>query len=119
MHGNKDHHNHPFHPAKYVFFAVVAAAFVLLMGGVVMLLWNAILPRVLGVNPLTFWEAVGLLVLSKILFGGFGGMRKWDKSRRHGRPGRSRRAGWREKWMNMSDEERQEFKAKWKERCKK
>ena len=55
-----------------------------------MWLWNAILPPLLGVKMLTsFWQALGLLVLSRILFGSFskGG------SRYRGGPSR-----WKEKW---------------------
>lgn len=97
---------------KGFFAACMIAAGVLLFGGVVMLLWNAILPKVANVSPLNFWQAVGLLALSRILFGGF----------RFGRPGGggpafNRRKQWREKWMNMSEEEKAEFKAKWRERC--
>lgn len=83
----------------------------LMLGWVVMLLWNAILPKVMtGVAVLTYWQAVGLFILSKILFGGF-----------HGKP-RPNQGGamhWRERWRNMSEEERAQFKAKWRERCKK
>ena len=114
MHGNKNFRKPPFHPAKIIFFAVVAIAFALAVGWIVMWLWNAILPSVANVKPLTYWQAVGLLVLSRILFGGFGGSRKWEKQSRRFQ---NRGGRWREKWMNMSEEERQEFKAKWKERC--
>jgi len=48
-------------------------AFVLLGGLAVMLLWNAILPTVLGVSVLNIWQAIGILALSRLLFGGFGG----------------------------------------------
>lgn len=93
----------------FIPFAILG--FVLLLGWVVMLLWNAILPKVVtGVSVLTYWQAVGLLVLSKILFGGF-----------HGKP-RPHQGGamhWRERWRNMNEEERNQFKAKWRERCKK
>jgi hypothetical protein len=39
---------------------------------VVMLLWNAILPALLGVKLIGYWQAMGLLILSRILFGSFG-----------------------------------------------
>jgi hypothetical protein len=90
----------------FIPFAVVGA--VLLFGWVVMLLWNAILPTVTGVSALTYWQAVGLLVLCKILFGGFRG---------GGRPPYSKTSHWREKWRNMNEEERTQFKAAWRERC--
>ena len=92
----------------FIPFAIVAA--VLLFGGVVMLLWNAILPPVLGVAALNYWQAVGLLLLCRILFGGFRG---------GGRPPHGKPTHWRGKWMNMNEEERTRFKEEWRERCKK
>jgi hypothetical protein len=38
----------------------------------VMLLWNVLLPQIFGITAVNFWQALGLLALSKILFGGFG-----------------------------------------------
>jgi hypothetical protein len=76
-----------------------------------MSLWNAILPAVLHVSTITFWQALGILVLSKILFGGFHGGGGW----------RQKRQQWREKmsqkWDNMSPEQREKFKQHWKNRC--
>lgn len=81
-------------------------------GLVVMGLWNAILPAVLGVKTISFMQALGILLLSKILFGGFGG-------KRH-------RGGWKDKgrWMEMKDkfagmsaEDREKFKAEWRNKC--
>lgn len=97
---------------KMLFFAAMATIFVFVLGTVVMYLWNAILPEVIGAKPLTFWKAVGLLALTRILFGGFrfGGHRRgW---------GQRKGQHWRNKWMNMSEMEKTEFKDKWKERCK-
>lgn len=74
--------------------------------GVVMLLWNALLPEILGVKAISFWQAMGILVLSKILFGGFrgGGFRKCrdQKMMQNG--------------DNFSTEERERFKEKMRER---
>jgi Ca2+/H+ antiporter, TMEM165/GDT1 family len=94
---------------KWMIFApFVFAGAVLLFGWVVMLLWNAILVPVLSVGLLSFWQAVGLLVLTRILFGSMGGG-GWK------RKGPS--PGFRNKWMNMSDEEKLKFKEEWKRRC--
>ncbi len=98
-------------PPKLLF-ALMAIAAILLFGAIVMWLWNAILPHtVTGVNPINYWQGVGLLVLSKILFGGFrgsgGGGRRW------GSVGRLR-----EKYRNMSGEEREQFKEAWRQRCR-
>ena len=98
-------------PLKVLFFLAMAALFFFVLGHVIMFLWNEILVEVTGVKPLSYWQAIGLFVLARILFGGF----------RFGpRPGRwgKRRKAWREKWRNMSEEEREEFKRKWKERCR-
>ena len=98
---------------RFFFFPFIAAAALLLFGAIVMYLWNAILPEVTSVHPITFWQAIGLLVLSRILFGGFGGGR-WRGGRRHMHRGGPH---FREKWMRMNDEERARFRAEWRERC--
>ena len=45
----------------------------ILMGFVIMWLWNWLMPELFGLPTVTYWQAVGLCALSKILFGGFGG----------------------------------------------
>lgn len=69
---------------------------------VVMSLWNALLPSIFAVRAITFWQALGILVLSKILFGGF----------RQGGPGGNPRFRRRmmERWEQMTPEEREKFK---------
>jgi len=91
-----------------LFFGTIA---VTAFGFIVMSLWNALLPAILGVKAITFLQALGLLLLSKILFGGFGGGgRGWRGS-----------PAWKQKmkqrWDNMTPEEREKFKAEWKHRC--
>src|SRR5688572_11557659 len=93
---------------KALLIPFIIAGAVLLFGGVVMLLWNAILPGVVGVSTITFWQALGILLLAKILFGGFRG----------GWGGRARRGMyWKQKWMSMSEAERAKFKEEWTKRC--
>lgn len=46
--------------------------FIAVGGVVVLLLWNWLLPDIFGVRQITFWQALGLLALCRILFGGFG-----------------------------------------------
>lgn len=103
----------------FLFFPVFAVAAALLMGVVVRFLWNAILPALLGVAVISYWQAVGLLVLCRILFGNFGrgfmgGNPRWknNEGTRIGPP-------WREKWANMTDEERTKLKEEWRRRCQK
>ena len=52
------------------------------VGGVVVLqLWNWLLPPLFGVPEVSFWQALGILALSRILFGGLG-----DPTRDRARP---------------------------------
>jgi hypothetical protein len=74
-------------------------------GVAVMLLWNALMPQIFGLMPLSYLQATGLLVLARALFGGFGG--GWH-GRHHGHHGDRLR----EKFISMSDEERREFFAR-------
>jgi hypothetical protein len=82
--------------------------FVWIFGEIVMHLWNWLLPSLFGWHPITFWQALGLLVLCRILFGGFGG-------RGHDGPGRRRMSE--RRWARMTPEEREAFRQKMKNRC--
>jgi hypothetical protein len=98
---------------KFIFFPVIALAFVFAAGGAVMLLWNSILPEVItAVRPVTYAQAVGILVLARILFGGFRGRSGYGKNGMN-----KALPPWREKMMNMSEEEREKFKSEWRDRC--
>lgn len=79
---------------------------------IIMGLWNAILPEISQMSSINYWQALGLFILSRIFFGGFrcGG-------RSHGGRAKFRGAGFRQKFMNMTEEERVAFKQRWKERC--
>ena len=98
---------------KAVMILVFCTAFVMLFSFIVMSLWNAILPAVLGVKLITFWQAMGILVLSKILFSGFGGFHHKKEQFRN-----RFRQKMMAKWETMSPEEKQKFKDEWKDRCK-
>ena len=97
---------------KGLMFVVLFIAGVLLFSLAVMGLWNAILPAVLGVKAITFIQAFGILILSKILFGGFGRRGGWNRGGHH-----QWKRGMQDKWANMTPEEREKFKAEWKSRC--
>jgi len=57
-----------------IFFGILAAiAFALLFGYVIMWLWNWLMPDIFGLTTITYWQAVGILVLGKLIFGGLGG----------------------------------------------
>jgi len=86
-----------------LFFLIFGVAIFAIFGLVVMWLWNWLLPSIFGITAIDFWQALGILALSKILFGGFcfGKHHFKHKHRHHNRL--------RERWMKMSDEEREEF----------
>ncbi len=84
------------------------AAFVALGGAVVQQLWNWLLPPLFGWRALTFWQALGLLALCRILFGGLGG-------RGAGRFGWRRRMA--EHWERMTPEERERLRQGLRGRC--
>lgn len=54
-----------------VFVPLFFTAYLGLFGCCVMLLWNWLIPALFGLSTITFWQAAGLLLLSKILLGGF------------------------------------------------
>lgn len=51
---------------------VLAGLFALVFGYVVMLLWNWIMPALFGISTITFWQAFGIILLGKLIFGGLG-----------------------------------------------
>ena len=59
-------------PAALVLGPIAFAVFIAVGGGIVMLLWNWLLPPLFDVRPITLWQGFGLLVLCRILFGGLG-----------------------------------------------
>ncbi len=102
---SKNHHR----KFKWMFILIIPIA-VLLISWVIMLLWNAILPDVIPVKNINFGQAVGIFILSRILFGSF---RNFPGYRRKSFIG----AHLRERWMSMTDEEKENFRKAWKERC--
>jgi len=71
--------------AMGVGFAILGMGLLFLFGWVVMLLWNWLMPDIFGLKRLGYWQAWGLLILSHILFKGFGsghGSARSDRKRR-------------------------------------
>jgi hypothetical protein len=91
-----------------VLFIIVAPIAILVFGGIVMWLWNNSLVPVLHVSTITFWQGLGILVLSKILFGSFsggGGSRGYYMKQRM-------------MWKNMTPEQKEKFKEEWRNRSR-
>ena len=55
---------------RIALFALIGVAFVAVFGLVLMSLWNWLMPALFGWKLITLWEALGLLILTRILFGG-------------------------------------------------
>ena len=87
---------------------------VLLFGLVTMSLWNWLIPVLFNGPVISFWQALGLFLLAKILFGGWGG-----KGHCHGH-GASSGEHWKaifyNKFSSMTPEERTALKEKMKEK---
>jgi|SRR5579871_883763 len=81
--------------------AVGIVLFLFVGGEVVMHLWNWLLPPLFGWRTLGFWQALGLLALCRILFGGLGGHRGRGPGFRRHRFGGCR---------SMTPEEREKFR---------
>jgi len=91
---------------KFRFFGILAfLAMIAAFSAAAMFLWNALMPQVFALPVLSYWQSMGMVILAKIFFGGMGpgrmGMRGFGIAR-HGNP-------LREKWLNMSEDERKEF----------
>ena len=101
---------------KLIFIAPLAglafAIFIWIGGEVVMHLWNWNLPAVFGWRQITFWQAIGLFALCRILFGDLG-MRVRGSRSNFRRRMEERMA---ERWEHMTPEERERFRQSWRGR---
>ena len=97
---------------RLIFIAPLAilamVAFIALGGFIVQQLWNWLLPPLFGWHQITFWQALGLLLLCRILFGGFGG-------RGLARSNIRRRMA--ERWEKMTPEDRERIRQGMRARC--
>jgi hypothetical protein len=102
---------------------VFGTAAIFVFGFVTMKLWNGLVPDLFHGPVITLCQAFGILILGKILFGGFRGGCGWG-----GRGCCGSRGGywgghgrWREKWeqkmANMTPEEKEKYKQAWRNRC--
>lgn len=94
------------------------AAFIFLGGWIVMSLWNWLLPPLFGWKTVAFWQALGILLLCRILFGGWGRHSggHWRSQLRHRIVDRmADNVG--DRWERMTPEERERFRQRVRERC--
>jgi hypothetical protein len=85
-------------------FALIGLVIVVALGAAVMGLWNALMPTLFGLRSISYVQALGLLLLSRILFGRFG------RGGPHQGPWRREMM---EHWAQMSPEERQRLRSRW------
>jgi hypothetical protein len=84
------------------------ALFTFLGGEIVKLLWNWLLPPLFGWPRLGFWQALAMLALCRILFGGLG---------LHRGGGSNMRRRMNERWERMNPEQRERYRQRWREWC--
>jgi hypothetical protein len=88
--------------------ALLILIFIAAGGEAVLHLWNWLLPSLFGWREITFWQAVGMLALCRILVGGFGGRHFGHSNfRRH----------MADRWERMTPEEREKFRQGMKGGC--
>jgi hypothetical protein len=96
---------------KMIFIAPLAILgmllFIVIGGEIVLQLWNWLLPQLFGWRQITFWQALGILLLCRILFGGF---------RLHGSGRSNFRRRMEERCEHMTPEERERFRQRMRER---
>lgn len=97
--------------SRILFFLLIFLCGIIALTALTMLLWNWLMPLLFHLSVISFWQALGLLALSKILFGGF----RFCGKHRHRPPFANE--GMKEKWANMTDEEKSAFKQQWNARC--
>ncbi len=96
---------------KIIGFGIMAVVFMAFIGYVLMRLWNGVLVNVTALKEITYTQAIGILILSKILFGGFhsncwcGKGNRWKQNMK-------------DKWDKMNPEEREQFKQHWRNKCR-
>ena len=92
---------------RLLFIPLIAVAF-FAVGYVTMYLWNFLMPVIFHLPLITFWQAIGLLILSRLLLGMGGHHKGWAHHRGY---------QMREKWEKMTPEERENFKGRWGSCC--
>ena len=105
--------------------AIVGIVLFMALGGwIVQYLWNWLLPPLFGWRMITFWQALAILVLCRLLFGRWGGGRHGGSHMRNRWGGgmRERMAEkweqrWAERWEEMTPEEREKFRQGMRARC--
>ena len=120
-----DHEEFAHRTTKKIVGFIIAALFfvpllIFIFGEIVLHLWNWLMPALFHLATITFWQAIGLMILCWLLFGGLrglraGGMRYHGHRRDRWERERCDRARWegdraRDSWESMTQEERDKFR---------
>lgn len=93
-----------------IFIVLFAAAI-----AIVLLLWNTLIPPIIGWGTINYWQAAGLMILSRLLFGRLGGFGKFRGGHQHLKENREDFHKWhmlRDRMKDMSREEKREYMRK-------
>ncbi len=101
---------------KFLKFVLLGVLFILVIGWVVMTLWNWLMPYLFNAKVISYMQAIGILVLCKILFGGIRGA--WRPNQCNGGRNGQLKNKMDAKMANMSEAERLAFKNKFYNKCK-
>ncbi len=103
---NRWGHRHPRRMAGWIILGIFGvAAFILIFGAVIMWLWNALMPAIFHLGIITYWQAVGLAILARLLFGFM-----------HGSPGHRHRGHcgpWGRRFHRYDDDRCRDYSDKW------
>jgi hypothetical protein len=96
---------------KKCFFIPLLIIGLFALSAIVMFLWNHLVPAIFVLPVITYWQAMGLLLLSRILFGG------WSYQKHFEHVENQHHQVFKDKLMDMSEDEKLKFKNIWKNRC--
>lgn len=107
-------------------FFIFVPLLLFIFGEIVRSLWNWLMPALFHLGAITFWQAIGLMILSWLLFGGLRGVGRVGSRRRDWGPMRGRwnergegrwEERWESRWQQMSPEEQNRFREWARARC--
>jgi hypothetical protein len=84
-----------YHWSRYLLWGILGLGAIAAFGFVIMWLWNWLVPALFSGPVITYWQTIGLLILSKILFSGIGHGRSWHHYDR----------GYKEYWRKRCEEQ--------------
>ncbi|WP_185212524.1 hypothetical protein [Sphingobacterium mizutaii] len=93
---------------KKIFIGIAIVIFFFLLIALLQFLWNKLMPEIFGLKTIDYWQALGLFILSKLLFG-----------RGFGKPGSGFGRKMRQRELDRSDlseEEKERLREEWKRR---